>query len=943
MKWPFARHSLRFKLVFASVLVEVVLLTVLVSNSVRLIENSLVDLAKLRLSEVEQLLNTALAGPLAERDYATLEETLHDSRRNEGIQYLVLLDVSGQVVASSGWERNLPLPDIENDIGTDANGSPLRFDSVVPITIGDTGLGVLRYGLSTQFLAAAKRNLLRESAFIAGSEILLSIAILTFIGLWLTRHLAELTRATTTLAEVPGDAIMLPVKTRDEVGQLTETFNRMAAAINARIDALSQNEEKFHAIADYTYDWESWYDADGRLIWLNPSVERMTGYSIQECMEMPEFPLSLAVDEDRARAKREFQTAVRGSTGAGIFRFRRKDGEIIWGAAAWQPIYNRQGNHLGTRASIRDVTEQAKAEQALQQKVDELQQSEDMQRRLLTLSKQEQARMKSLLAAMKMGILFETADNCIAYCNPAFLHIWMIDESVILTGKPTHEVLTYSANVLARPDNFSKYILQVPGTHELSESFEVIMADGRIVTQLCYPVRDPDGRFIGRLWVYEDVTRERQTAEQLIYLAERDSLTGLYNRRRFQQELGRVLDDAARRDSCGALLFFDLDEFKFINDTFGHRAGDAILIRVASEVNKLVRRNEVLSRLGGDEFAVLMPDATPQASEALAERITRAIAQIPFNFEGQNLRLTTSVGIAHYPHHATEQEDLIIHADAAMYQAKEAGKNAWRVYRQELDTTRETVNRLTWNERIIRALENNLLCLHFQGVYNTQTGRLSHIEALVRMVDENDPGHIIMPGYFIPFAEKSGKVLDIDRWVIRESVALLARSPDYPAIAINISGRSFDDPALSQYISHQLQAHDVRPGRLMVELTETAAVSDLHDAQRFIESLQRTGCNVCLDDFGSGFSSFTYLKHLKADFLKIDGQFIRDLPNDYDNQIFVRAIVDVARGLRKRTVAEFVEDKETLDMLRQFGVEMAQGYYLNMPGPHPPAAVWSER
>ncbi len=568
---------------------------------------------------------------------------------------------------------------------------------------------------------------------------------------------------------------------------------------------------------------------------------------------------------------------------------------------------------------------------------------QEKSRASLMQSRQEQSRMSSLLSAMNIGILFEDVDNHVIYFNPAFRRVWLIPDNIELAGRGTRDVLSLSANVLARPDHFSKHILHVLGTHEVSETFEIVMADGRVVTQISYVVRDHEGRFIGRLWIYEDVTRERQTAEQLIYLAERDSLTGLYNRHRFQDELSRMLVEVERRHSHGALLFFDLDEFKYINDTFGHRAGDAMLIRVAGEVGTLVRRNEIFSRLGGDEFAVLMPDVTEAEASRLAERITRGISQIPFRFEGQNLRLTTSLGIALYPTHGAAAEELIAHADAAMYQAKEAGKNAWRVYRQDLDASREMLHRLSWNERISNALDKGLLRLHFQGVYRTADGSLSHIEALVRMLDESEPTQVIMPGHFIPAAEKTGKILDIDRWVIREAVAVLQRAPHLPAIAVNISGRSFDEPTLPQYIAEQLAALDVAPARLMVELTETSAVSDLHDAQRFIEALRQTGCRVCLDDFGSGFSSFAYLKYLKADILKIDGLFIRDLPNDHDNQVFVKSIADVARGMRKLTVAEFVEDAETLAMLKTFGVDLVQGYHLDMPRADHPAVTPAAR
>jgi diguanylate cyclase (GGDEF)-like protein len=445
-------------------------------------------------------------------------------------------------------------------------------------------------------------------------------------------------------------------------------------------------------------------------------------------------------------------------------------------------------------------------------------------------------------------------------------------------------------------------------------------------------VRDAGEQPIGYLWLFQDVTRERQTANQILYLAERDPLTGLYNRHRFQEELARTLSGGERRRRRVALMFFDIDEFKHVNDTFGHRAGDALLIRVAGEVSAQVRRNELFSRLGGDEFAILAPDISDQEASVVAERIVRAIGRIPFSFEGNHLRLTCSLGVAMYPDHAPTAEDLIAHADAAMYQAKEAGKNTWRIYSERTSgTSRQMIERLSWNERIEDALEHHLLRLHFQGVFACGDLSLRHLEALVRMLDRSAPNQVIMPGSFIPVAEKTGKIRDIDRWVIAACARTLARHPQVGAIALNISGRSLSEPGLPQFIIDQLKGHAVQPARLVVELTETSAVSDLHDAQRLIDALRSAGCRVCLDDFGSGFSSFTYLKHLDVDMVKIDGQFIRDLPADRSNQVFVRAMVDVARGLHKTTVAECVEDARTLEMLRAFGVDYAQGYHLETP------------
>lgn len=568
---------------------------------------------------------------------------------------------------------------------------------------------------------------------------------------------------------------------------------------------------------------------------------------------------------------------------------------------------------------------------SLRGRVEALQQAESIQRRYLAETREEKARLLALLSAMNLGILFVSVVNRVVYYNPAFSQIWMIRNADSLVGREVADVLRDSACLLARPDHFSKHVMGVMSTHESSESLEIEMTDGRVITQLSYPVREQDGRVIGRILIFEDVTRERQTAEQLIYLAERDSLTGLYNRRRFEDELERMLTDAQRHIDTGALLFFDLDEFKYINDTFGHRAGDAMLIRVAGEVGALVRRNEVLCRLGGDEFAILMPGANEVDAQSLAERIVRAVAQIPFRFEGKTLRLTCSLGVAVYPQHASNGEELVAHADAAMYQAKDAGKNAWRSYRADLDTSREMVQRMGWGDRISRALEHNLLVLHFQGVFHTQTGALAHLEVLVRMRDENEPGQLIMPGHFIPLAEKNGQIILIDRYVLQHSIALLAAKPDIPALAVNISGRSLDDASLPHFITDTLRVAGVAPERLMIEITETSALSDMQDAQRFIEALRHIGCTICLDDFGTGFASFAYLKHLKADILKIDGLFIRDLTHDHDNRVFVKAIVDVARGLNKITVAEFVETREIYDLLKTLGVDMVQGYFLDLP------------
>jgi diguanylate cyclase (GGDEF)-like protein len=389
---------------------------------------------------------------------------------------------------------------------------------------------------------------------------------------------------------------------------------------------------------------------------------------------------------------------------------------------------------------------------------------------------------------MDIGILFVSTDDRVVYANPAFSRIWMMEPAAKLIDSAPGEVLARSGCTLARPEEQGRHVLRKPEKEETLGVLELQMNDGRTITQQGYTVEDVQGRPVGYLWLFEDVTLERQTAAQLVYLAERDALTGLYNRHRFNDELGRMIADAQRNGTRTALFFFDLDDFKYINDTFGHRAGDAMLIRVAGEVGGQVRRNEIFARLGGDEFAILVPDATDEMVSVLAERVTRSIALVRFQFEGQSLRLTSSLGIALFPDHADNVEDLISRADTAMYQAKDSGKNAWRIYRSDLDTTLQMVSRLSWNERMSHALEHGLMDLQFQGIYAAGDRTLSHLEVLVRMRDKDDPGSFLMPGQFIPHAERSGKILDIDRWVLRESIQMLAEVRRYPGLQSTFRG-----------------------------------------------------------------------------------------------------------------------------------------------------------
>ncbi len=929
---PF-RFGLRAKLLLAVLLIQGGMLGFLVHNGLAVMGAQLVRQAQFRVDEFRPLLNAALAGPLAEQDIGAIDDILHSVQKKEGLRYLQLVDLKGHALAAAGMPLKATPPP------QDASPAQARgdvFNTRMAVEIAGQPLGELRYGLSLGFLHETVGEARQQGLLIATVIVAISTLLLLATALWLSRRLQRLIEASRAIAQGDYDSVHLP-EGDDDVGQLSQAFRHMASALKQRIEEARASMEKFHAIADYTYDCELWLSADGHLLWVNSSVARLTGYSPEECMAMPDFPLALIHADDRPEAEWRLHDSLQGSSGEGFqFRLIRRDGSAVWTSANWQPIYDASGQTLGVRASLRDIGDLKAIELNMMMSLRLLKESESSAQHYLREADREQARLKALLSAMNLGILFVGPEGRVVYHNPAFDRIWRVPEGCELVGLPAEAVFDHSACKHERPEEFASHIQHILVSPESTDVIEIPVNDGRLVTQHTHPVLDREDGFIGQLWVYEDITQERQAAQQLMTLAERDSLTGLFNRHRFQETLVRAVDEAYRASGVCALLFFDLDEFKAINDHFGHGAGDAVLTRVANEVSRVVRRHESLFRLGGDEFAIILSMSDLDQASALAERVVNAISRITLPYDGMNLRISSSLGIALFPEQAHDTEQLVAFADAAMYQAKQAGKNTWRAYRADLDATPEMLHRLSWNERLAEALLQDRFVLHFQGVYSAGTQQLHHLETLLRLPDE-DTGELIMPGLFIPLAEKSQKIVEIDRWVLHKVIRLLAERPGIPPVAVNLSGRSFDNPTIPGYITGLLQQHGVDPHRLLIEITETEAVSDLTDAQRFIDAIRFAGCRVYLDDFGAGFASFAYLKHLQVDAIKIDGMFIRNLAQDHDNQVFVRGMVEVARGLGKEIVAECVEDEATLKLLASLGVDLAQGFHLDRPQDQHPA------
>lgn len=429
-----------------------------------------------------------------------------------------------------------------------------------------------------------------------------------------------------------------------------------------------------------------------------------------------------------------------------------------------------------------------------------------------------------------------------------------------------------------------------------------------------------------------DITEQKLNELRIAFLAEHDVLTGLFNRARFQEELERAVDIAERFEQEGSLMFIDLDQFKYINDTMGHQAGDEYLCAIAHRLAGSLRKIDILGRLGGDEFGVILPNTNQQQAEKVAEHLMQGLIAKKNEVVGADTPVTASLGIVTFPQHGTVPGNLLALADAAMYTAKDKGRNTYHVY-SEQDTQLESMYaKLQWEERIRHALENDLFVLHYQPIFRLDDRTISHYEVLLRMVDGG--GELIFPGAFLEIAERFGMIRDIDQWVLRHAIKAQADScaTDNPlSLAINLSGKHFGNPHILEWIKEYIEQTGADSNKLIFEITETAAVENISQASRFTHSLHAIGCRIALDDFGVGFSSFNYLKKLPVDIIKLDGSYVRNLASDKFDRVFIESMSAMARGLGISCVAEFIENEEVITLLKQLQVDMGQGYHLGKP------------
>jgi len=447
---------------------------------------------------------------------------------------------------------------------------------------------------------------------------------------------------------------------------------------------------------------------------------------------------------------------------------------------------------------------------------------------------------------------------------------------------------------------------------------------------------DRMGRPCRMLGVLRVVTQRKTQEQRLERLANYDDLTGHFNKKRLRESLDHMLAHSTRTGLAGAYLAIGIDKLASVNDIFGYEIADQVIVEVGHRLDRCLRVSDVIGRVGGDRFGIVLAHCPEHAITTVAEKILGMVSQMPIDTGAGPIYATVSIGGASYPEQAKTSYDVMTRAETALAEAKRAGRDCFVAYHVSDEQRQRHRVGLALGERVQRALRDQRLCFAYQPVIDANTGAVDYYECLLRMID--DDGRIVSAGEFVAAVEKLGYIRLIDRYVFERAVTETAAHPGI-CLGFNISGFTATDRAWLRGATATLQGQRDVANRLVVEITETAALHDLEESAGFVTTLRDLGCRIALDDFGAGFTSLRHLQALAIDTVKIDGSFVRNLAEKADNQVFLRHLVGLAKSLNLLTVAEWVETAEEAAMLRREGVHFLQGYYFGMPSLEPPWAV----
>ena len=688
--------------------------------------------------------------------------------------------------------------------------------------------------------------------------------------------------------------------------------------------ALKLSQERFNLAVSGSNDglWD-WNVETGE-VYYSPRFKQLLGLSDREMEGSVAALMSRLHPEDKRATERAFQKHLQRAMPFDIeVRLLTKAGEYRWFRSRGQSVRNSEGRAVRMAGATTDVTDRRLAAAELFE---------------------EKERAQVTLASIADGVITTDTEGWVQYLNPVAeaLTGWVTASA---RGLPLQAIFRMidETNRTPAPSPI-EMVLREGRNVEMAATVLLLRTDGTEIpiVQSAAPIRARSGEIIGVVLVLHDVSNERQYAAKLSYQASHDSLTGLINRAEFEQRLSLALKSAAQLGRHHAVMYLDLDQFKVVNDTCGHAAGDQLMRQVSTLLLRRLREGDTLARLGGDEFGVLLENCSPDNALRIADQLRQTVMDFHLAWEDRKFSVGVSIGVVNIKDGLFTITDVLSAADSACYVAKEKGRNRVQVYHAEDSELSLRQGEMEWIGRLQKALDEDRFVLYAQDIVEIKAprGRVTHRELLVRMLDER--GEIVPPMTFIPAAERYGLMPSIDRWVLRNALAIIARQrfdergEAADIFSINLSGSSIGDESFLDFIREQFTHFDVPCQCICFEITETAAIARLDKATHFIQELRALGCLFSLDDFGAGMSSFAYLKHLPVDYLKIDGGFVKDMADDPIDRAMVEAINNVGHVMGKKTIAEFVDSERVSALLRDIGVDYAQGYGVAKPRPFGP-------
>lgn len=658
------------------------------------------------------------------------------------------------------------------------------------------------------------------------------------------------------------------------------------------------------------------FDVENNEVYFSPRWKAMLGYADEDMRGSPDWR-ALVHPDDLSRVQGAIRDHVAGKTPIfeSTHRMRHRNGEWRWVSSRATARVDKHGRLLRLVGVELDVTERKLYEEAL-------------------FREKESAQIT--LQSIGDGVITTDANSTIDYINPVAEELtgWRLEDAM---GRPVEEIFRAFHEETCEPlENPLTVSIRRMRPIKSVRPMLLIRRDGNelYVESTAAPIRDGQGHVGGGVLVFHDVSESRELNRRLSYHASHDLLTGLVNRREFESRLERALKSAKAREASYALCYLDIDQFKIVNDTCGHSAGDALLGQVGALLKAKVRWRDTLSRLGGDEFGILLESCSLDEAMRTAETLREGVRNFRFTWEDRVFRLGASIGVVPITADNEDVASILSAADSACAAAKEGGRNRVHSFAENDIELMRRRREMQWAARINAALEEGRFELYRMAIQPLQRVEVgAHYELLLRLKDEN--GRIVAPNDFIAAAERYGITPAIDRWVIENALRWLVSEADerekLMLCSINLSGQSLGDDKFLPFVIDQFHRSGLDGSKICFEITETAAVASFSQANRFIQALKELGCKFALDDFGTGLSSFGYLKHFPVDFLKIDGSFVREILRDPIDREMVRSINEIGHLTGKQTIAEFAENAEIIQMLTSLGVDYAQGYGIAQP------------